>query len=210
MQLDSSRNHIILVNLWLSMISISVMATTILPAFFGMNLQSGVPDQTPEHFYMVGGRPGRAHAAPVHSRLGGGGVGGNSLRRAFQVATPPRHTHTHTHAHTHTHTHTHPARFRQVVGASVALAATSFPIGRWWYFRHWRRMTQQELFEQKMLRCAAAAGPPGAPTTHLRGLAASSCPSSCCVGPLSGNSPQASARGHWQHSPARPPASTTT
>jgi VIT1/CCC1 family predicted Fe2+/Mn2+ transporter len=35
MQLDSSRNHIILVNLWLSMISISVMAATILPAFFG-------------------------------------------------------------------------------------------------------------------------------------------------------------------------------
>jgi hypothetical protein len=38
MQLDSSRNHIILVNLWLSMINISVMATTILPAFFGTAL----------------------------------------------------------------------------------------------------------------------------------------------------------------------------
>lgn len=38
MQLDSSRNHIILVNLWLSMISISVMAATILPAFFGAQL----------------------------------------------------------------------------------------------------------------------------------------------------------------------------
>lgn len=53
MQLDSSRNHIILVNLWLSMINISVMATTILPAFFGMNLHSGLPEESMEHFYMV-------------------------------------------------------------------------------------------------------------------------------------------------------------
>lgn len=53
MQLDSSRNHIILVNLWLSMINISVMATTILPAFFGMNLDSGLHDQDPSHFYAV-------------------------------------------------------------------------------------------------------------------------------------------------------------
>jgi len=45
--------------------------------------------------------------------------------------------------------HTHP----QVVSASVLLAALSFPVGRWLYFRHWRQMTQQELFEQKMLRC---------------------------------------------------------
>lgn len=54
MQLDSSRNHIIMVNLWLSMINISVMATTILPAFFGMNLHSGLPDESTGHFYLVG------------------------------------------------------------------------------------------------------------------------------------------------------------
>lgn len=42
MQLDSSRNHIMLVNLWISILSISVMATTILPAFFGMNLDNGM------------------------------------------------------------------------------------------------------------------------------------------------------------------------
>lgn len=54
MQLDSSRNHIILVNLWLSMISISVMAMTILPAWFGMNLHSGLPEESTHHFYMVG------------------------------------------------------------------------------------------------------------------------------------------------------------
>lgn len=53
MQLDSSRNHIIMVNLWLSMISISVMATTILPAFFGMNLDSGLPGESSAHFYGV-------------------------------------------------------------------------------------------------------------------------------------------------------------
>jgi hypothetical protein len=35
MQLDSSRNHIIMVNLWLSMLNISVMASTIFPAYFG-------------------------------------------------------------------------------------------------------------------------------------------------------------------------------
>jgi hypothetical protein len=35
MQLDSSRNHIIMVNLWLSMLNISVMAATIFPAYFG-------------------------------------------------------------------------------------------------------------------------------------------------------------------------------
>jgi Mg2+ and Co2+ transporter CorA len=53
MQLDSSRNHIILINLWLSMISISVMAATIVPAFFGMNLGSGLPDNQPGVFYSV-------------------------------------------------------------------------------------------------------------------------------------------------------------
>lgn len=93
MQLDSSRNHIIMVNLWLSMINISVMATTILPAFFGMNLHSGLPDESTQHFYAV-------------------------------------------------------------VALSVGVAALSFPVARWLYFRHWRKMTQQELFEQKMLRWA--------------------------------------------------------
>jgi hypothetical protein len=53
MQLDSSRNHIIMVNLWLSIVNISVMGTTILPAFFGMNLSSGLSDTDPFFFYMV-------------------------------------------------------------------------------------------------------------------------------------------------------------
>ena len=53
MQLDSSRNHIILVNLWISMINISVMATTILPCFFGMNLGSNLPENEPFYFYSV-------------------------------------------------------------------------------------------------------------------------------------------------------------
>jgi hypothetical protein len=35
MQLDSSRNHIMHYNLWLSMVSVSVMAATLLPCFFG-------------------------------------------------------------------------------------------------------------------------------------------------------------------------------
>eukprot|EP00775_Hariotina_reticulata_P005093 gene5093-5334_t len=55
MQLDSSRNHIIMVNLWLSMLNISVMATTIVPAFFGMNLASGLSDTEPALFYLVCG-----------------------------------------------------------------------------------------------------------------------------------------------------------
>ncbi len=38
MQLDSSRNYIMLENLWISVGAISVMITTLLPAFFGMNL----------------------------------------------------------------------------------------------------------------------------------------------------------------------------
>lgn len=53
MQLDSSRNHIIMVNLWLSMLNISVMATTILPAFFGMNLHSGLSEEDPNIFLAV-------------------------------------------------------------------------------------------------------------------------------------------------------------
>ncbi|WIA15249.1 hypothetical protein OEZ85_001923 [Tetradesmus obliquus] len=91
MQLDSSRNHIIMVNLWLSMLNISVMATTILPAFYGMNLGSGLEEADPATFYAV-------------------------------------------------------------CGVSMALAALSYPLSRYWYTRNWRRISENELFEQKMLR----------------------------------------------------------
>jgi hypothetical protein len=74
MQLDSSRNHIILVNLWLSMINISVMGTTILPAFFGMNLASGLSDESTEHFYYV--------SAMGFGGAGQGWWGGGGLRAA--------------------------------------------------------------------------------------------------------------------------------
>jgi hypothetical protein len=60
MQLDSSRNHIIMVNLWLSMLNISVMAATIVPAFFGMNLHSGMSENDPLYFYLVRPRDGTA------------------------------------------------------------------------------------------------------------------------------------------------------
>jgi hypothetical protein len=53
MQMDSRRNHIIMVNLWLSMLNISVMATTVLPAFFGMNLDSGLAGDDPRYFVLV-------------------------------------------------------------------------------------------------------------------------------------------------------------
>lgn len=55
MQMDSRRNHIIMVNLWLSMLNISVMATTVLPAFFGMNLDSGLAGDDPRFFVLVRG-----------------------------------------------------------------------------------------------------------------------------------------------------------
>ena len=61
------------------------------------------------------------------------------------------------------------------MGASVALALLSFPVSRWLYFRHWRQMTQQELFEQKMLRWGGGGGarsggcPPRAATSVQRG-----------------------------------------
>lgn len=45
-----------------------------------------------------------------------------------------------------------PEHFYAVAGVSILLAAVSFPLGRMLYFRHWRRMTQAELSEQKMLR----------------------------------------------------------
>jgi hypothetical protein len=51
--MDSRRNHIIMVNLWLSMLNISVMATTVLPAFFGMNLDSGLAGDDPRFFGLV-------------------------------------------------------------------------------------------------------------------------------------------------------------
>lgn len=82
MQLDSSRNHIILVNLWLSMINISVMATTILPAWFGMNLHSGLPEESTHHFYMVR-RPGRRRMVLLAR---GGWVGGGSRMDAWLPA----------------------------------------------------------------------------------------------------------------------------
>ena len=41
MQLDSSRNHIMHYNLWLSMVSVSVMAATLLPCFFGEEGECG-------------------------------------------------------------------------------------------------------------------------------------------------------------------------
>jgi hypothetical protein len=51
--MDSRRNHIIMVNLWLSMLNISVMATTVLPAFFGMNLDNGLAGDDPRFFMLV-------------------------------------------------------------------------------------------------------------------------------------------------------------
>ncbi|KAG2495912.1 hypothetical protein HYH03_006149 [Edaphochlamys debaryana] len=44
MQLDSSRNHIILVNLWISVASISLMVATLPSALFGMNVQNGLEE----------------------------------------------------------------------------------------------------------------------------------------------------------------------
>jgi hypothetical protein len=90
--LDASRNHIIQVNMWLSLVSISVMAATLVPAALGMNLSSGLDGDSP-------------------------------------------------------------ATFAAVCGASLAVAALSFPLGRGLYLRHWRKVAHQELFEQKMLRC---------------------------------------------------------
>jgi hypothetical protein len=137
MQLDSSRNHIILVNLWLSMINISVMATTILPAFFGMNLSSGLPEETTEHFYYVRGSCFCLCLMCVHANSKTKCQSVNSNRRQPPPTAANR-------------------RRPQVVTASVLLATLSFPVGRWLYFRHWRAMTQQELSEQKMLRWVGA------------------------------------------------------
>lgn len=51
-----------------------------------------------------------------------------------------------------------PCNRAQVVGASIALAVLSFPFARWAYIKHWQRMTQRELFEQKMLRRGQGGG----------------------------------------------------
>lgn len=42
---------------------------------------------------------------------------------------------------------------RQVCGGSLALSALAYPASRSWYNRNWRRINQNELFEQKLLRC---------------------------------------------------------
>jgi hypothetical protein len=50
-----------------------------------------------------------------------------------------------------------PAAFWGVCGLSAAVALLSFPLGRALYLRHWRKVAQQELFEQKMLRLSRSA-----------------------------------------------------
>ena len=55
MKLDSVRNHIMLVNLWLSMMSISLMLVTVPPAIMGMNMRHGLEDIEPGPFYWVTG-----------------------------------------------------------------------------------------------------------------------------------------------------------
>ena len=52
MKLDSARNHMMLVNLWLSMLSISLMLAALLPSCFGMNIRHGMED-TQWAFYAV-------------------------------------------------------------------------------------------------------------------------------------------------------------
>jgi Mg2+ and Co2+ transporter CorA len=52
MKLDSARNHMMLLNLWLSMIGISLMLTTVLPSAFGMNIVHGM-EEARWYFYAV-------------------------------------------------------------------------------------------------------------------------------------------------------------
>ncbi|GAX78244.1 hypothetical protein CEUSTIGMA_g5686.t1 [Chlamydomonas eustigma] len=52
MKLDSARNQMMLINIWLSMLSISLMLTTILPAYLGMNLKHGYED-VDGTFYLI-------------------------------------------------------------------------------------------------------------------------------------------------------------
>jgi hypothetical protein len=40
----------------------------------------------------------------------------------------------------------------QVCGVSLVLAGLSYPLSRFWYTRNWRKISENELFEQKMLR----------------------------------------------------------
>lgn len=54
MRLDSARNHLMLLNLWLSMVSISLTVTTILPSAYGMNIEHGM-EGAMWFFYAVGG-----------------------------------------------------------------------------------------------------------------------------------------------------------
>lgn len=37
-------------------------------------------------------------------------------------------------------------------GLSVFLSALTYPLARYWYNRNWRKIYENELFEQKMLR----------------------------------------------------------
>jgi Mg2+ and Co2+ transporter CorA len=54
MKLDSARNHMMLVNLWLSMLAISLMLTTAMPSFFGMNVKHGFEEDM-WYFYAISG-----------------------------------------------------------------------------------------------------------------------------------------------------------
>lgn len=54
MQLDSTRNYIMIVNLGLAMLNVSAMVATIIPCFWGMNLPHGLPE-TPVMFYALCG-----------------------------------------------------------------------------------------------------------------------------------------------------------
>ena len=53
MKLDCVRNHMMLVNLWLSMGSVSLMLCTVVPALYGMNLRHGLEEAEPGPFYIA-------------------------------------------------------------------------------------------------------------------------------------------------------------
>ena len=147
MQLDSSRNHIMHYNLWLSMVSVSVMAATLLPCFFG---ESGEGRR---------GREGGACRALLGALL---------LLRVLRpsFSTHPKNTRTKKPAHAQTKPPTktegmnldsgmstaEPGNFYAVAASSVGVAALSFPIARAAFLRHWRRVSAREMSEQKLLR----------------------------------------------------------
>eukprot|EP00798_Chlamydomonas_sp_ICE-L_P000003 gene3-12808_t len=55
MKLDNARNHFMLLNLYLTMASVSFMLTTLLPAFYGMNIEHGMEaDQTYFNTILIG------------------------------------------------------------------------------------------------------------------------------------------------------------